>query len=179
MINTSYQLISEIERKLLISLVLLLCCAFYSHLAITIIEEYNQEVKFEQADKFYKAVTPPGDQISFSHCVWSPPLLSQIYWFQFFFNPFFFLIIVKKPSFNRLTVISLFNFFFTVSLFYWLRRNLSLYFLNETRSSDYFGQISHSSSIVLVLIQFIFLVIVTWILIRFVIERFQAKIELE
>lgn len=179
MINTSCQFISETERKSLISLVLLLCCIFYSHLSITIIEEYNEKVRFEQADKFYKASTSPDKQISFSHCFWSPPLLSQIYWFQFFLNPFFFLIVVKKPSFNRLTVISLFNFFFTFSLFYWLKRNLTLYLINETRSSDYFGQISNISSIFLALIQFSFLVIVTWLIIRFVIERFQAKIELE
>lgn len=171
--------ISKTEQKLIISLFFALCIGFYSHFAITQIEGYNQSVELEQSDKLYKANTLPNERISFSNCFFGPPLFSQLFWLQIFLNPFFLLILIKSPTFNRFLVISLFNLIFTISISYWLLREFSLYLTNETIESDYFSQLSHISAFGFALLQIGFSIITIWLIIRFVIERFQVKIELK
>jgi len=179
---TANQFISQTERKLLLFLVIAICCAFYSHLAITQIEDHNSKVKIEQSEKLYQANTPPSERISFSNCSWSPPIITQIFWLQFFTNPIL-LLIMWKPKPLKLLISIIVNFVFTFSLFSWITRNYISYRLNEfywfhPEPYGYFTAVSNISSIFLVLLCCVFLIIQSWILLRFVIEKFQAKISL-
>ncbi len=179
---SSNQFISQTERRLLLVLVITIYCVFYSHLAITQIEDHNLKVKNEQSEKLFQANTPPSERISFSNCFFAPPIITQIFWLQFFTNPILLLILWKpKPlkSFISITI----NFVTTLSLFSWINRNYISYRLNEIywfhpEPYGYFTSISNISSVLLALLCCIFLVIQSWLLICFVVEKFQVKISL-
>lgn len=175
--------ISQTERFLLIGLMVLICLTFYFHLATLRIEKYNENIRVEQAEKLYKANTPPNERFSVSHCFWSPPLITRFYLLQFFTNPFL-LLILWKPTHLKLSISLVINFFITSSLFIWINREYSSIFFNELYKHDlggysYFSLTSHVTSSVLALLLIASIIIQTWLLIRFTIERFQAKLSLK
>jgi len=179
---SSNQFISQTERRLLFVLVITICCVFYSHLAITQIEEHNLIVKNEQSEKLFQANTPPSERISFSNCFFSPPIITQIFWLQFLTNPIL-LLIMWKPKPLKTFISIIINFVITLSLFSWINRNYISYRLNEINwfhpePYGYFTTTSNISSVFLTLLCCIFLTIQFWLLIRFVIEKFQDKISL-
>ncbi len=178
----SVKFISQTERRLLIFLVIAVCITFYSHLAITKIEEHNKAVTLEQTEKLYEATTLPGERMSFSYCSFGEPIINRIFWLQFFINPLLLLLLWNPTPIKSILTIFIHSIL-TFSLFNWILRNYISYVSNEvsylhSEQFGYFSEISHTSSVFLALLCFVFIILQCWLLSRFAFERFHAKISL-
>lgn len=173
-------LLSPVENKLLLGLFLTVCCVFYIHCADNIIEGYNSEVKFQQVEKQSRANYARTSM--FSHCTFGTPISVQIFWLQFFTNPILFFLL-RKPKASRFIISIVINSVILFSLSAWNLRNYEGYVLNDAfwlhkTPYGYFGLSSHFTAFILAVLLFVFLILQFSIIVRFVIEKFQAKLSL-
>jgi hypothetical protein len=175
--------VSKSEHKLLLGLFLTIFCLFYTHLSVSEIEFYNDTVKEEQTEKQHIADTLPNERISFSNCVFAPPFHTQLFWIQLFTNPLI-LLLLWKPKVSLFAVSFVLNLVTTLSLLSWNHRNYFSYLLGENfwlkdSQFGYFGLLSHLTAFFLAVLSSIFVILQICILIRFTIEKFQAKLFLK
>ena len=179
---THNKILSTTERKLLLCLFLTICCVFYAHVADNLIDSHNAAIRSEQIEK--QGIADNGARVSMFSCGYSipPPFYVQLFWLQFFTNPImFFLLKESKPG---SLIFSLFiNSVMTFSVLAWNLRNYDSYLYNQAyglhkTTLGYFGLSSHRLAFILAVLSFIFLVLQFSIIVRFAVERFQAKISL-
>ncbi|CAN5276670.1 hypothetical protein BH20ACI1_BH20ACI1_21310 [soil metagenome] len=177
---TANSLLSKSERKLLLCLILTITCLFYVHCFINTVEEYNERVRIEQSEKLFLANTLPSERPSFSACVFAPPFYTQLFWIQFFTNPILVLFLIK-PKPLSLFFSMLITSTMTLSLLTWIRRSYEGYLLNEfywlhETPYGYFSLTTHVSEVVLAILGCVLVITQFWIILRFVIDKFQTKI---
>ena len=175
-------LLSQSENKLLISFVFLICCLFYGNLIDKTISDYNQAAIAKQIEKQEEA--NKVEKISFSDC---HPCVTLVYEIlvslQFFFNPFIFFLLLAKRNYLFLTSTVFTSFsllgFVTWMLFSYESRKINeLFVISETTLNTYILYKSTALEAVLFLLFSTLFVLQISVLLRFVIEKFQAKISI-
>lgn len=172
--------LSPVEHKILIAIGFLLCGFYFTNISDKAIATYNETVKSEQIEKERIANNHRG--FSFEVCVFrSTPLYEKVLLFQFLLIPFL-LLLLKKQMFASFIFSQMLTAFILFGYVGWIFETYDLMqsndFLREENVSfnNYLLFQSTVLEFVLFLIFATLLVIQSALLMRFVVERFQAKI---
>ncbi len=180
-------LVSTVERRLMLLLVILMTCTYYSNLENKAVENYNQSVKYEQERKRESANNPAQkDSISFgfSNCYYDYSFWYLLYGLQFFTNPLA-CFLLRKGTFKRFFAALLFNFVTFFCFLFWFYKSFTLYksIGQLPERTESFNQFILYDSTKTEFVLFIFVgicfVVQSFVLPRFVVEKFQAKISLK
>lgn len=180
---SSNKFLSPIEHKIVLGFAFFICLTFFLHCYQLSVSKYNESVLNEE---IHKMANHSG--ISFSVDYVLPPDYTSLFVIQFFTNLLLIFLIWKQSLFRlicsttltAITTISLLNCIY-VSWNYWFKifhfSNLDEIEYNQT-FFQYLKQNSQLLLPVLTFLFFVFFILQTFVLIRFAIQKFQAKISL-
>lgn len=174
-------LLSSTEHKLLLAFFLFICGVFYLHAANNLIENHNHAVRIEQEDKLRLADNGATTSM-FSVCFFSgPPVFIYLFWLQIFTGPALFLFLRKNNS-PRFVAVFIHNSVTFLSLLAWNKQSYETYLWREHRFPDeipkYLDVGSNQTALLLFFLLFVFLSVQFFVIARFGIEKFPAKISL-
>jgi hypothetical protein len=176
-------LFSASEHTILMIIVLLMCFAFYKDVSNKIIDAYNEEVRWEQQQKMNEANGEPNFHFTLYDSCGGPPLWHLIIALQFATNPFL-LFLIKRRTLGKFIFSTFLNFLMFYGYFAWANNAFNARVLNEhSHIADVgFGGYLFPGSTALQQFSFVLisalLVLQIFFLIRFVMERFNARIHL-
>lgn len=176
--------VSTTERRLLVLLMALITCTYFLDLENKAVENYNQSVKYEQEKKENSANNPTQKNkvsFGFSNCHYGTSFWYLLYGLQFFTNPLG-CFLLRKGTFKRFTLALFFNFLTFLCFIVWSYEAFTAYKAAE-RLPDRIESLNQfvlydstkTEFTLFVFVSFCFAV-QTFILLRFVLEKFQAKI---
>lgn len=173
-------LLSPIEHKILLVMGFLICSLYFTNLSDKAIAIYNKNVEDEQIEKRNFANNEENISFSFSNC-YSIPIYETVLALQILTIPLL-LLLIRKQHFARflsslfLTFFILFGYINWMIFSYTARKSNENFQIEETTFNTYILYQSTVLEFVLFLIVAILFVLQSAILLRFVIEKFQAKI---
>jgi hypothetical protein len=183
---SSDYLLSPAESKFLRGFILLLCLIFTYNLLNKAVDKYNEEVRWSQERNERRANNPNTREISFGIYDISSglPLWYLLYGLQFFTTPFSYFLL-KKQKLNHFVISTFFTFLTFASFSAWTYDTFSFLKYEETTllKDKGFNQYILYDSTLLEFVLFLsisaLLIVQISILLRFVIEKFPAKISLK
>lgn len=179
--------VSTAERRLMILLMVLITCTYYLTLENKAVENYNQSVKYEQERKEYAANNPPQKKsvsFGFSNCHYGTPFWYLLYGMQFFTN-LLACFLLRKGTFKRFTLALFFNFITLFSFLVWSYEAFTIYKTVERLPerieslNQFVLYDSTKTEFALFVLVGICFAVQSFVLLRFVSEKFQAKISLK
>lgn len=178
--------VSTVERRLMLLLMVLITCTYFLSLENKAVENYNQSVKYEQERKKDAANNPPRKNslsFGFSHCSYGYPLWYLFYGLQFFTNPLA-CFLLRKGTFKRFLLALFFNFVTLTCFIIWSYEAFTIYRVTERLPerieslNQFVLYDSTKTEFALFVFVGICFAIQSFTLLRFVLEKFQAKISL-
>lgn len=179
--------VSTAERRLMLLLMVLITCTYYLTLENKAVENYNQSIKYEQERKRDLADNPPkrnSISFGFSNCHYGTPFRYLFYGLQFFTNPLA-CFLLRKGTFKRFSAALLFNFITFTSFIAWSFEAFTIYKVTERLPEkieslhQFVLYDSTETEFALSIFVGICFVVQMFVLLRFVLEKFQAKISLK
>ena len=178
--------VSIVERRLLLLLMISISCAYYLTLETKAIEKYNESIRYEQEQKRLLADNPKITSPSFglSDCNSGAAPWEWLYALQFFTNPIS-CFLLRKETLRKFLCAMFLNSITLFSFLAWSFQTFSILKSIEQlpESIQTFNQFvlydSTKLEFCLFLLVGICFVAQWFILMRFVVEKFQAKISLK
>lgn len=174
------QILSQTEHRLFLGITLLICCLFFINLTEKTVAGYNTTIQNEQTEKRDLANT--NERINLSGCFpCTTPIHETILPLQFLTLPFIFLSLLKRHlgtlilSFS-LTSFTLFGYVSWINYTYYSRIAAENFHFMNMPFNNYLLLNSTVLDFILFLMLSVLCILQISILLRFVIEKFQAKI---
>jgi len=176
----SKTLLSPVEHKILFALGLLICSFYFVNLSNKIVATYNEAVKTEQIEKRKEADNERPISFGFSHC-YSPPIYELILLLQFLTVPIIVFLLGKQQFAGFLTSLvltslTLFGYICWMIDSFLIRKYSEVFREENISFNTYILYQSTVLEFVLFLAFTILFILHFAILLRFVIEKFHAKI---
>jgi len=177
------KLFSSSEHSILMIIVLLMCFAFYKDVSNKIIDNYNDQVKWEQLRQMNKANGEPDIHFTIYDACRSLSLWDLVLTLQFITNPFL-LLLIKRRTLGKFIFSAFLNFLIFFSYFAWAynafyaRKFNEYYYLGDVGFGGYFFPGSTALQQFSFVLISALLILQVFILARFVLERFNARIPL-
>lgn len=174
---------SQNEQRLFLGLVFLAFTVFIFNFGNKIIESYNNEVALTQLEKKDLSNKPISNKFYITHCGSSATIYEFIYWLQFIFLPLSFYLL-EKQKFSRFIASLFLHAIVIFSFFCWAYSTYSLNKFSEhpyqrvDSFNNYLLYGSNSLDFLFLALILILFILQTLVLLRFVAEKFQAKISL-
>lgn len=179
---TPDKLISPAEHKLFLGIAFLICCLCFINIINKNIDDYNWRVEREQIEK--RDTANNVEKIRFSDCSFGRPLIQTlVFGLQFLCHPLLFLLFLRRTGARFIFSVPASAFAFA-GYADWLISSYSsirhgAYFdVEKTTFNTYLLYNSTVLEFILFLLFAVLVVLQFFVLSRFVIEKFQAKIYL-
>lgn len=179
---TPDKLISPAEHKLFLVIAFLLGCLCFINITGKNIHYYNWQVEREQIEKRDSANNV--EKLRFSDCSFGrPPVQLLVFGLQFLCHPLLFILFLKRTRarfiFSVLTTAFVFlGYADWLISSYQMRKSGAFFYIADTTFNTYLLYNSTVLEFILFLLFAVLLVLQLFVLSRFVIEKFQAKIYL-
>lgn len=173
---SSNNFFSPTEQKLLLGIAILMCCLFFANFGSKIIENHNRKAELKQIEN------ETGQKIEFSGCYpCVTPIFEHIIFLQLIAFPLIFLFLTKRRigyfiSSTFLASYIFFGYLNWIGWSYYIRTSVDDAHFVDASFYNYLFINSTFLDLIVFLILAILLVLQISILLRFVIEKFQAKI---